>query len=91
MTFIDISYRVAIKATCTNRKCNISDLGATSSFAKNLWAHLIGHLQCVGICVIIFIRTSNRLAVKATVQSGNAIFPIFWATLPVLQKLYGLI
>ena len=35
MTFIDISYRLAVKATCTNRKCNISDFwGPTSGFVK---------------------------------------------------------
>ena len=26
-TFVDISYRFAVKATFTNRKCNISDFG----------------------------------------------------------------
>ena len=44
MTFIDISYRMAVKATGTNRKCNVSDFnGPTSGFAKLLWSHLIGH------------------------------------------------
>ena len=49
MTFIDIPYRLAVKATCTNRKCNISDFGGpTSGFAKFLWAHLIDHSRLVG-------------------------------------------
>ena len=49
MTFIDISCRLAAKATCTNRKCNIPDFeGPISGFAKILWTHLIGHPRLVG-------------------------------------------
>ena len=49
IAFIDISNRLAVKATCTNRKCNISDFGGPiSGFAKFLWAHLIGHPRLVG-------------------------------------------
>ena len=49
MTFIDISYRLAVKATFTNRKYNIWDFGGpTSGFAKLLWPHLIGHPRLVG-------------------------------------------
>ena len=48
MTFIDIPYRFAVKAACTNRKCNNSDFGRPiSGFAKKLWAHLIGHPRLV--------------------------------------------
>ena len=73
MTFIDISYRLAVKATCTNRKCNISDFGGPiSGFAKFLWAHLIGHPQLVGVCVMTFIRISNRLAVIANLMAKTA-------------------
>ena len=49
MTFIDISYHLAVEATYTNRKCNIFDFGGPiSGFEKILLAHLIGHPQLVG-------------------------------------------
>ena len=49
MTFIDISNRLAVKATCTNRKCNISDFeDPISGFAKKIGAYLIGHPRLVG-------------------------------------------
>ena len=44
MTFIDTPYRFAVKATCTNRKCNLSVFGGPASgFEKNVWAHVIDH------------------------------------------------
>ena len=49
MTFIDISCRLAVKPTCTNRICNISRFwGPTSGFVKLSWSHLIGHPRLVG-------------------------------------------
>ena len=49
MTFIDISYRLGVMATCTNRKWKIWEFGgSTSGFAKILGVHLIGHSRLVG-------------------------------------------
>ena len=65
MTFIDTPCRLDVKATCTNRKCNISVLGGPLPvLKKNLWAHMIDHPELWGgVCVTTFIRISNRWAV----------------------------
>ena len=64
MTFIDTPYRFAVKATCTNRKCNLSVFGGPASgFEKNVWAHVIDHPEHGGVCLTTFIRISNCLAV----------------------------
>ena len=47
MTFIDTPFRLAVKATCTNRKCNVSVFaGPSSGFENKLWAHLIQFFIC---------------------------------------------
>ena len=54
MTFIDISYRLALMALVEtgNARCNIRDLGVpTSGFAKIVRAHLIGHPRLGGGCI----------------------------------------
>ena len=92
MTFIDISNRLAVKATCTNRKCNISNFGGpTSGFVKSLCHQLSGHHRLVGVYFMTFIDTPFRLAVKATCTNRKCNISVFGAPLPVLKKNCGLI
>ena len=36
-TFVDISYRLALKATFRNRKCNISDFGGLDAALQDFY------------------------------------------------------
>ena len=91
MTFIDTPCRFDVKATCTNRKCNISEFGSpTSGYTKLLWSHLIGHPRLMGVSLMTFIHIPYRLAVKATCTNRKCNISVFEGPTSGFEKNYGL-
>ena len=93
MTFIDIPYRLAVNATCTNRKCNILVFGAPLLvLKKKLWAHLIDHPRLGGgVYLTTFVDISYRLALKATFRNRKCNISDFGGLDAALQDFYDLI
>ena len=94
MTSIDISSRLAVKATCANPMCNISGfLGPTSGLQNHyglIWLAILD-LWEGGVYFTTFVDISYRLAVKATFTNGKCNISDFGGLNPTLQDFYGLI
>ena len=90
MTFIDISYHLAVEATYTNRKCNIFDFGGPiSGFEKILLAHLIGHPQLVGGLFYDFYSYLLPLGRNGRLHKPEMQYLGFWGQGRTSQKLLG--
>ena len=92
MTFIDIPYRLAVKATCTNRKCNILVFGVPLLvLKKKIMGSSDRPSSAWGVYLTTFVDISYRLALKATFRNRKCNISDFGGLDAALQDFYGLI